>query len=264
MWNILLVDDDVKIHATLAHACAALARVLPVRTARRAAQFLNEHPIDLVILEQRLSDGSGLSLLGSIKAQQPRLPVIMGTAYGSERVCAAALKLGVRDYFIKPWVASEMVESIEAILATTRDRSETRRNVVAEQVGRAVTLPSLNDGIEPAIREAGQRIAEQRWDPDSFSCLARNLGLSKSALSRRFSQTFNISYRRLLQESRMARARELLRGSSLTISEIAQHVGFGDLPRFDKVFKAAVGTPPSLYRQQQQTRTPQQATSQSR
>jgi AraC-like DNA-binding protein len=60
-----------------------------------------------------------------------------------------------------------------------------------------------------------------------------------------------MSYRQLMSDSRIARARELLRSSDYTVTDIAQMVGFSDLPRFDKVFKAVMGASPSAYRQQQ-------------
>ncbi len=113
-------------------------------------------------------------------------------------------------------------------------------------------MPSRGEGDAVAIRQAAQRIQEDLEDPVSFGQLALELRLSKPALSRRFTRTIGISYRRLVNDARIARARELLRSSSYSVTEIAQLVGFcGDLPRFDKVFKAAVGTSPSLYRQQQ-------------
>ncbi len=115
--------------------------------------------------------------------------------------------------------------------------------------------------VERAIREAARLMAEQSGDTASFGRLARDLGLSKSALSRKFKRTLRVPYRRFLQESRVDRARHLLGASSLTITEIAHSVGFGDLPRFDKVFKTLMGISPSLYRQRH-TGSAQQATSQ--
>jgi transcriptional regulator GlxA family with amidase domain len=102
-----------------------------------------------------------------------------------------------------------------------------------------------------AIRQAARRIQEDLEDPVSFGQLARELQLSKPALSRRFTRTIGVSYRRLVNDARITRARELLRSSRYTMTEIAQIVGFGDLPRFDKVFKAVVGASPSTYRQQE-------------
>jgi two-component system response regulator YesN len=56
------------------------------------------------------------------------------------------------------------------------------------------------------------------------------------------------SFRSYLLRVRIAKAEQLLRDSGRTITEIAQMVGFGDLPRFDKVFRRATGMPPSVYR----------------
>jgi transcriptional regulator GlxA family with amidase domain len=136
---------------------------------------------------------------------------------------------------------------VRAILATTSGRRAPRGNVLS----RSRPAPHPVDRIDRAIREAARRISEQAADPASFAQLAQALGLSKSTLSRRFKRTLNVSYRRFVRQSRIERARTLLDQSGLTITEIAQAVGFGDLPRFDKVFKAAVGTAPSLYRRAQ-------------
>jgi two-component system response regulator YesN len=242
--RILLVDADADAHARLSAACATLAEVRPVKTGAAALEALQEGGVHLVVMEQRLSDVAGLDLLASIKARRPWVPVIIATAYGSERVCAEALRLGARDYFIKPWSPAEMQACVRAILATT----SARRSHVRPRTWPA---PRPVDRIDRAIHEAARRISEQAADPGSFTQLAQALGLSKSTLSRRFKRTLNVSYRRFVRQSRIERARALLDQSGLTITEIAQAVGFGDLPRFDKVFKAAVGTAPSLYRRAQ-------------
>ena len=218
-----------------------------MRTGAAALMALQEETPHLVVMEQRLSDVSGLDLLASIKARRPWVPVIVATAWGSERVCAEALKLGARDYFIKPWSPAEMQASVRAILATMSGRRSPRANVLP----RSRPEPRPADRIDRAIREAARRISEQATDAGTFAQLAHALGLSKSTLSRRFKRTLNVSYRRFVRQSRIERARALLEHPGLTITEIAQAVGFGDLPRFDKVFKAAVGTAPSLYRRAQ-------------
>ena len=249
MWRVLLADPDRHEQERLTWACARFGRVICVSTAARLWRELAVRGADLIVLEHRLPDGSGLDLLAVLKARWPEIPVIMVTAGGSEAVCAAALKLGIRDYFIKPWVPSEIVASLRRILGVPRSRRD-RRDSLRLPRGFAGRMPS-REGDAVAIRQAAQRIQEDLEDPVSFGQLALELRLSKPALSRRFTRTIGISYRRLVNDARIARARELLCSSSYSVTEIAQFVGFGDLPRFDKVFKAAVGASPSLYRQQQ-------------
>jgi YesN/AraC family two-component response regulator len=208
----------------------------------------------LVVLEHRLPDASGLDVLAALKSRWPRLPVVMVTGYGSEAVCAAALKLGIRDYFIKPWTRAEIVTSFREILSVGPPDDAPHQNGLApprEDAGRRIRT---RDTETAAIRRAAQRIQENLEDPVSFDALARELRLSKPALSQRFTRTIGVSYRQLMSRSRIARARELLSSSDYTVTQIAQMVGFGDLPRFDKVFKAVVGASPSAYRQQQTSR----------
>ena len=250
MWRVLLADPDRHEQERLTRACARFGRVICASTAARLWRELAVRGADLIVLEHRLPDGSGLDLLAVLKARWPEIPIIMATAGGSEAVCAAALKLGIRDYFVKPWVPSEIVASLRRILGVPRTRRGDRRDSLRLPRGFAGRMPSREEGDAVAIRQAAQRIQEDFEDPVSFGQLALELRLSKPALSRRFTRTIGISYRRLVNDARIARARELLRSSSYSVTEIAQLVGFGDLARFDKVFKAAAGTSPSLYRQQ--------------
>jgi AraC-like DNA-binding protein/CheY-like chemotaxis protein len=238
MWQVLLVDTDPEYHERLIGACTGLARVVCVPCAPDARRVLATHVIHLVVAEHRLQHGSGLDLLATVRARWPRLPVVISTAFGSEAICVAAFRLGARDYFIKPWEPAEMARAIRTILTVGRRDGERRHDAPAPEL---------------TIRRAARHIEEHHADVVPFGQLAHDLGLSKSTLSRKFKQVAKMPYRRFLVACRIARARELLGGRDHSITEIAQIVGFGDLPRFDKVFKAVVGVSPSSYRQQRTT-----------
>jgi AraC-like DNA-binding protein len=57
-----------------------------------------------------------------------------------------------------------------------------------------------------------------------------------------------VTFRDYLLKVRLERAKVLLAAGHLSITEVAQDVGFGDLPRFDKMFKRYTGFTPSAYR----------------
>jgi AraC-like DNA-binding protein len=63
-----------------------------------------------------------------------------------------------------------------------------------------------------------------------------------------------MTFREHLISVRLEKAKELLLSKRLSITQVSQMVGFGDLPRFDKLFKRHVGVTPSAYRVQRQTR----------
>src|SRR2546426_9257276 len=57
-----------------------------------------ETPPDVALLDRRLPDGSGLDMLAFLLGQDPDLPVIMMTGYGSVSEAVRAMQLGARDY----------------------------------------------------------------------------------------------------------------------------------------------------------------------
>ena len=252
MWRVLLADPDRHEQERLTRACARFGRVICVSTAARLWRELAVRGADLIVLEHRLPDGSGLDLLAVLKARRPEVPRHHGDGRrlgGRVRRRAEAGHSGLLH---------QTVGTIrDRRVATTNSgrppyRGETTDGTPSAcRAGLRAACRLREEGDAVAIRQAAQRIQEDLEDPVSFGQLALELRLSKPALSRRFTRTIGISYRRLVNDARIARARELLRSSSYSVTEIAQLVGFGDLARFDKVFKAAVGASPSLYRQQQ-------------
>jgi two-component system response regulator YesN len=249
MAHILVVDNDVRNTERLATAWRASHHVQACATETDALSALGPRRIDLVITEYRLPDGSGLDLLQRIKATSRALPVIMLTAFGSEWTCARALKLGVRDYFVKPCNPSTLERSIRLILRVSASRRAFRENALTdpgELSDRGGTPPSAvpANGVEELV----QFIHQHYWESISFSEAARHAGVSKFAFSRRFKALMRVSFRAYLQDVRVRNARELLLVPGYSITEIAQMLGFGDLPRFDKVFKRFEGISPSAYR----------------
>jgi two-component system response regulator YesN len=72
--------------------------------------------------------------------------------------------------------------------------------------------------------------------------------MSKYRLSHRFRELTGVTFRDYLLKVRLDRAKALLAADDVSISEVAQIVGFGDLPRLDKLFKRYTGFSPAAYR----------------
>ena len=98
------------------------------------------------------------------------------------------------------------------------------------------------------IQKAMGLIQQRYWLPLSLSTLASQVGMSRYRLSHRFREVLGITCRDYLMRLRVERAKSLLAAGQLSISEVAQNVGFSDLARFDKIFKRSTGYTPSAYR----------------
>lgn len=101
--RILLVDDNLD-HVQLAmralRQAGASWRVEPVRLGREALDRLRDETFDLVLLDYRLPDMSGLDVLRDIR-KTTKADVILMTSQGSEEVAIQALGEGAAAYVVK-------------------------------------------------------------------------------------------------------------------------------------------------------------------
>ncbi|MEG8184592.1 helix-turn-helix domain-containing protein [Nocardia terpenica] len=84
--------------------------------------------------------------------------------------------------------------------------------------------------------------------PISVDEIAAHANLSTRQLSRRFQETVGMPPRRWLEQQRIFRAQELLTSTGLTVTRIADEVGFGSDTSLRRRFKAISGVPPDSYR----------------
>jgi two-component system response regulator YesN len=251
--RILIVDPDPAVSEALALHYPKLYTLIRAETQQQGLALLRSSHPDLALIEHRLPDGVGLDLLRQIKTTLPQLPVVIFTACGSEVVCATALKLGVRDYFIKPCDVHNIVASIDRILLARVGVGERRQNALMPDLLRLEPVAAETARLKPRalrLQRAVELVRNKYWDALSLNAVAREVGLSYFTLSRRFSQTMGVTFRRYLLQFRITKAQDLLSRSNCSVTDISQMVGFSDLPRFDKVFKEFVGTSPSAYRSQ--------------
>lgn len=101
--RILLVDDNLD-HVQLATRALRQESTWRVDTARLGEEAIEraaEETYDLVLLDYRLPDLSGLDVLRALRAKHKALPVILMTSQGSEEVAIQALQLGASAYVVK-------------------------------------------------------------------------------------------------------------------------------------------------------------------
>ena len=124
--TILVVDDEQLIRWSLADRLTQEGyRVLE---AADAAQALDKHRegVDLVLLDYRLPDSDGLTVLRKMKEADLETLVILLTAFSSVDVAVEAMKAGAYHYANKPFNLDEIALLVDKALETTRLRREVR------------------------------------------------------------------------------------------------------------------------------------------
>ena len=135
---VLLVDDDDAFRRVLV---AELTRmhfhVTGVATAEQALRDLTEHEPEIVLLDLRLADVSGLDVLRTIREQSPSTDVIILTGHGTIDTAIEAIRAGAFDYVAKPCPLDELEVRIRRAL----ERQSLRRR--ASLLERGLTPPDL-------------------------------------------------------------------------------------------------------------------------
>jgi len=120
---------------------------------------------------------------------------------------------------------------------------EALRSTSAEDAPPGLLRGLADPRLAPAIRHMHAQLARS-W---TVAQLARTAALSRSAFFERFTRTVGLPPMEYLLAWRMAVAKDLLRARELSISEVAERVGYGTQSNFSSAFRRHVGEPPSRY-----------------
>jgi two-component system response regulator AtoC len=123
--TILIVDDEKLIRWSMRQRLEAWNyQVTEAVDLQEAFKKLNQDTPDLVTLDVKLPDGSGIDLLRKIKEAHASLPVVMITAFGVVDVAVQALKLGAYDFIEKPINFEKLENVIRNALETSRLKTQ--------------------------------------------------------------------------------------------------------------------------------------------
>jgi len=105
----LIVDDEQNIRKVLNVLLKENGlEVYEASSVIDANSLIKENYFDIAIIDLRLSDGSGIDILRTIKEQNPETVVLIITAFASTETAIAAMKLGAYDYVTKPFNLDEI------------------------------------------------------------------------------------------------------------------------------------------------------------
>jgi AraC-like DNA-binding protein len=120
--------------------------------------------------------------------------------------------------------------------------------IVAEVLRGQIAQTGGWSGHVPALERVASELTRRCREPLSIAALAKAHGFSTSYLRDLFGRHYGCAPRTYLRQARIRKARGLMTGTSLTLSEIAVQVGFETVHSFSRAFKAVEGCTPSAYR----------------
>ena len=131
--HILIIDDEASLRQTLARILQRAGfEVTTAANGKDGLALVHEHPFDLLYLDIRMPDISGLELLKNIHTKFPELPVILFTAQPDLNSAVEALRRGATDYLLKPLKPQTVIDRTQSILANKQ--KERRKRELQRQI----------------------------------------------------------------------------------------------------------------------------------
>ena len=172
------------------------------------------------------------------------IPIILLTAKVEHEDRLKGIDLGADAYLTKPFRKDELLLRVQKLIDSRKflqskfSTSLETTEVIEEHGVEAIFINKLRAIIEEHMGDSGFGVPE----------LASHASLSQMQLYRKLKALVGQTPVSFIRKHRLERAKELLKTTSLSISEIAYDVGFGDPNYFSRVFHKEFGGPPNQFR----------------
>jgi two-component system response regulator AtoC len=178
--KVLIADDEKNIRDSMARFLRADGIDAAVAADGAAARALLEREwFDGLVLDLRMPEIDGLTLLTWMRDAGPQVPTIVISAYGDVRDAVQAMKLGARDYLVKPFDPEELLLRLRRLL------TESRLSGQAEAGRRAAEVAVPDEWLGDSERMRDLRSLAERVAPTPSTVLITGeSGTGKEVIAR--------------------------------------------------------------------------------
>ncbi|MBZ2188961.1 response regulator [Alcanivorax sp. JB21] len=172
---LLFVDDEERILRTLVMAFRSRYRVLSASSGEQALALLREHPVDVVISDQRMPHMTGVEVLRQAREIAPRAMRILLTGYAELASIVGSINEGeIFRYVQKPWRLDELRDTIAEAVDIARVAPDTTAAPATAPATGGIMVLDGDPALHQLIRQA---------HPDLHVELADNLDLALTRMA---------------------------------------------------------------------------------
>jgi len=152
MIRILVADDHEIVRAGLKQFIAGAGNMQVAGEASTGAEtieLVRNGDFDVVLLDIRMPDGSGIDTLRRLKAMRPDLPVLMLSGFAEEQYALNLMRAGAAGYVTKEAASSELVKAIRTVMVG--------RKYVSAELAQILATGATGETDKPLHAQLSQR-----------------------------------------------------------------------------------------------------------
>ena len=252
--SLLIVDDNPDIRTYLRTILENTYEVTEAADGKLGLEAANATVPDLIISDVMMPVMNGLEFCQQVKQNvvTSHIPVILLTARALNRHQVEGYESGADAYLTKPFSPEVLLarvgnllksrEKLKELFNSAEPKSDDKEKMVSEERN---TDLYVNVRDRQFVERLQQIIQEKMTDSNlSVEDVGAEIGLSRVQLYRKVKALTGSTPVDLIRKARLARAKELLQTTGMTVSEVAYDVGFSAPSYFTKCFKDEYGMLP--------------------
>lgn len=235
--RIVVVEDELRVRHSLVKCIEKISPdyrvVAEADNGYEGMKAVRDFEPDVVITDIQMPKIDGLSMIRQLKNMGLNPVFIILSGYAEFGYAQEGVRLGIRDYLLKPITVNNLRETLANI--ENRGREEEVEEVEEEKQYSAC----IRAMVETIHNEYGKHLG--------MDLFAGKYKMAPEYLSTLFAKETGKTFSNYLKEVRMQKAKQLLEETDMKIYEIACQTGYPDQKYFSKVFKEYAGVSAKQY-----------------
>ena len=252
--TLLVVEDHKDIRLYLKVLFGKEYNILMAINGQEGVDLAVKEQPDLILCDVMMPIKDGFECCREVKEglDTCHIPFIMLTAKVEDDDIIRGIELGADDYILKPFTPGILKAKVRNLISGRVNLKQmyTKLLMLPENGGNSGVGESAEEvRMEDPFIASVVKIVEENIREADFSVkkLALEMNMSQPTLYRKVKQSTDFTIIELIRGVRMRKATVLLRQKIYAVQEVAEMVGYNDIPTFRKHFVDAFGTTPSTY-----------------
>ena len=220
---------------------------------KEALEIIEQKHPQLVITDIMMPQMDGIELIKALRGNEEtnHIPIIVVSARTENNDRLAGLDAGAEVYLGKPFIPDELLMMVRKLI----EQREMLKKKYSKQILEANIddyngrINSIKKSEKEFIRQIDEYIHDNIMDCNlNAAMLAEHMIMSITTLNRRINSVTGTNTTNYIRQRRLARAKYLLKNSSMTMGEIQAVCGFESPSYFSRAFKAEFDVTPTEYK----------------